>query len=56
MADTPAHILILDDDTDVACAAQLLLRRRFGQAQTLTSPRAWRRLLAAACPTWCCWT
>jgi DNA-binding NtrC family response regulator len=37
MADT-AHILILDDDTDVACAAQMLLRRRHGRVATLDDP------------------
>jgi DNA-binding NtrC family response regulator len=50
MADTPAHILIVDDDTDVACAAQLLLRRRFGQAQTLTEPARLAQVLAERVP------
>lgn len=38
MADPAAHILILDDDADVATAAQLLLRRRFGSTATLDDP------------------
>jgi FixJ family two-component response regulator len=49
MADT-AHILILDDDTDVACAAQMLLRRRHGRVATLTTRRAWPALLAQRVP------
>jgi DNA-binding NtrC family response regulator len=38
MAEPAAHILILDDDPDVATAAQLLLRRRFGSTATLDDP------------------
>jgi DNA-binding NtrC family response regulator len=49
MADT-AHILILDDDTDVACAAQMLLRRRHGRVTTLTDPARLAGLLDAGVP------
>jgi DNA-binding NtrC family response regulator len=50
MADTAAHILILDDDTDVACAAQMLLRRRHGRVATLDDPARLPALLAAGVP------
>jgi DNA-binding NtrC family response regulator len=50
MADTAAHILILDDDTDVACAAQMLLRRRHGRVTTLDDPARLSNLLAEAVP------
>ena len=46
MADA-AHILILDDDPDVACAAQLLLRRRHGTVATLNEPARLPAYLAA---------
>ncbi|MGB9110029.1 MAG: response regulator, partial [Telluria sp.] len=49
MADT-AHILILDDDTDVACAAQMLLRRRHGRVTTLTDPAQLNAQLNAQLP------
>jgi DNA-binding NtrC family response regulator len=49
MADT-AHILILDDDIDVACAAQMLLRRRHGRVETLDDPARLAGLLAAGGP------
>jgi DNA-binding NtrC family response regulator len=39
------HILILEDDPDVACAAQLLLRRRGWQVRTLNDPRQLARHL-----------
>ncbi len=45
MADS-AYILILDDDADVACAAQMLLRRRHGRVATLTDPALMRDTLA----------
>ena len=45
MADPTAHILILDDDPDVACAAQLLLRRRYGKVATLNDPAQLPRYL-----------
>jgi DNA-binding NtrC family response regulator len=47
MADTAAHILILDDDIDVACAAQMLLRRRHGRVATLDDPARLPGLLDA---------
>ncbi|WP_377702711.1 sigma-54-dependent transcriptional regulator [Pseudoduganella sp. UC29_71] len=50
MADTTAHILILDDDTDVACAAQLLLRRRHGTVATLNDPAQLPAYLARSMP------
>ncbi|WP_141749689.1 response regulator, partial [Duganella phyllosphaerae] len=40
------HILILDDDPDVATAARLLLRRRHEQVVTLCDPAALPALLA----------
>jgi len=49
MADT-AHILILDDDTDVAYAAQMLLRRRHGRVATLDDPARLSNLLEAGAP------
>jgi DNA-binding NtrC family response regulator len=50
MADSTAHILILDDDRDVACAAQMLLRRRHGRVETLEDPAGLDALLAARTP------
>jgi DNA-binding NtrC family response regulator len=50
MVDTAAHILILDDDTDVAYAAQMLLRRRHGRVETLDDPARLPGLLAAGVP------
>ena len=49
MADA-AYILILDDDADVACAAQMLLRRRHGTVATLNDPAGLAALLAARVP------
>jgi DNA-binding NtrC family response regulator len=49
MADA-AYILILDDDADVACAAQMLLRRRHGTVATLTDPAGLPALLAERMP------
>ncbi|MES2901443.1 MAG: sigma-54 dependent transcriptional regulator [Pseudomonadota bacterium] len=49
MADS-AYILILDDDADVATAAQMLLRRRHGRVATLTDPALMRAALAAQVP------
>jgi DNA-binding NtrC family response regulator len=46
----PAYILILDDDADVATAAQLLLRRRYGQVATLCDPAGLPALLARGVP------
>ena len=52
MAHTAAHVLILDDDIDVACAAQLLLRRRYrdGKVDTLCDPAGLPALLVQAVP------
>lgn len=50
MADPAANILILDDDADVACAAQLLLRRRHGAVATLGDPAGLPAVLAAGMP------
>jgi len=46
----PAYVLILDDDADVATAAQLLLRRRHGQVSTLCDPAGLPALLAQRVP------
>src|SRR5450830_1598672 len=45
-----AHILILDDDADVAYAARMLLRRRAGQVQSLNDTRQLARYLEQATP------
>jgi len=45
-----AHILILDDDVDVAYAAQMLLRRRHGRVTTLDDPARLPALLDAGIP------
>jgi DNA-binding NtrC family response regulator len=45
-----AYVLILDDDADVATAAQLLLRRRYGQVATLCDPAGLPALLAKGVP------
>ena len=50
MADSAAHLLILDDDIDVACAAQLLLRRHYARVDTLSDPAALPSLLARGVP------
>ncbi|MDL2355749.1 MAG: sigma-54 dependent transcriptional regulator [Pseudomonadota bacterium] len=50
MADHTASILIIDDDADVACAAQLLLRRLHGKVATLNDPAGLAALLAAGVP------
>jgi FixJ family two-component response regulator len=50
MTDPAASILILDDDLDVACAAQLLLRRRYGKVATLNDPAGLPALLAGGVP------
>jgi DNA-binding NtrC family response regulator len=46
----PAHVLILDDDADVATAAQLLLRRRYCQVATLCDPAGLPALLSLGVP------
>lgn len=50
MPDSSARILILDDDPDVACAAQMLLRRRHGAVATLDDPARLATMLAAGVP------
>ncbi|MGZ8288076.1 MAG: sigma-54-dependent transcriptional regulator [Telluria sp.] len=50
MPGSPAHILILDDDADVAYAAQLLLRRRAAQVSTLADPSLLAKYLLDATP------
>ena len=50
MPDSTARILILDDDPDVACAAQMLLRRRHGVVATLDDPAWLASVLAAGVP------
>ena len=44
------YVLILDVDPDVATAAQLLLRRRYGQVVTLCDPAGLASLLARGVP------
>jgi DNA-binding NtrC family response regulator len=50
MPQPAAHILILDDDRDVACAAQLLLRRRYPRVTTLDDPAGLAGVLAGGMP------
>jgi DNA-binding NtrC family response regulator len=50
MADPSARLLIIDDDLDVACAAQLLLRRRHGAVATLNDPARLDALLKEGVP------
>jgi DNA-binding NtrC family response regulator len=50
MPEPSANILILDDDRDVACAAQMLLRRRFGNVATLDDPARLAGVLAQGVP------
>jgi DNA-binding NtrC family response regulator len=50
MAASPARILILDDDSDVAFAAQLLLRSDGRQVDTLADPRQLARQLQQGIP------
>ncbi len=50
MSPSTASILILDDDADVACAAQMLLRRRHGRVVTLDDPRGLDAQLAEGAP------
>ncbi|GJJ02601.1 sigma-54-dependent Fis family transcriptional regulator [Duganella rhizosphaerae] len=45
-----AYVLILDDDADVATAAQLLLRRRYDKVATLCDPAGLPALLAQGMP------
>lgn len=50
MSSCATKILIIEDDTDVAYAAQLLLRRRVGQVQTLADPRQLPEILQEGVP------
>jgi DNA-binding NtrC family response regulator len=50
MAEQAAHILILDDDADVAYAAQLLLRRRYGSVSALNDPPQLQAVLGQRVP------
>lgn len=50
MPDSAATILILDDDVDIACAAQLLLRRHFRNVLTLSDPASLPQLLRDRSP------
>ena len=50
MSHSAARILILDDDPDVACAAQMLLRRRHGAVATLGDPARLASMLEAGVP------
>lgn len=45
-----AHLLILEDDADVAYAAQLLLRRRFAKVTVLSSPDSLAHALREGTP------
>ena len=50
MSQSAARILILDDDPDVACAAQMLLRRRHGAVATLDDPARLDAVLESGVP------
>ncbi|MCS0614329.1 sigma-54 dependent transcriptional regulator [Massilia kyonggiensis] len=50
MRESGTRLLILDDDRDVACAAQMLLRRRHGAVATLDDPARLEALLADGVP------
>ena len=50
MLESGTRLLILDDDRDVACAAQMLLRRRHGAVTTLDDPARLEALLADGVP------
>jgi DNA-binding NtrC family response regulator len=50
MTVSDAHVLVLDDDPDVAYAAQLLLRRRVRQVDTLLDSGRLERYLQDAAP------
>ena len=50
MVESRTRLLILDDDRDVACAAQMLLRRRHGAVSTLDDPARLEALLADGVP------
>lgn len=50
MSDNASQILILDDDTDVAYAARLLLRRHAGEVKALSDPKQLPKLLRQGVP------
>lgn len=50
MPHSSAYVLIVEDDADVACAAELLLRRRVGRVAVLHDPRGLDQVLAEAVP------
>ncbi|MEB0029537.1 sigma-54 dependent transcriptional regulator [Undibacterium sp. RTI2.1] len=50
MSNSAPHLLIIDDDPDVACAAQLLLRRKYAQVKVVTEPAQVKTLLAREHP------
>jgi len=50
MVESRTRLLILDDDRDVACAAQMLLRRRHGAVAALDDPARLEALLADGVP------
>jgi DNA-binding NtrC family response regulator len=50
MTNRSTHILIIEDDADVAYAAQLVLRRCAGQVNTLANPRQLARYLESGVP------
>lgn len=50
MAESTARLLIIDDDLDVACAAQMLLRRRHANVATLDEPARLEALLRDGTP------
>ena len=50
MQHSSAYVLILEDDVDVACAAELLLRRRYGRVSILNNPAGLDEVLAQAIP------
>lgn len=50
MIQSSAYVLIVEDDADVACAAELLLRRRYARVAVLQDPRGLDQVLAEAVP------
>ncbi len=50
MPHSPSYILILEDDADVACAAELLLRRRYDKLALLNHPSGLDQVLASQVP------
>ncbi len=50
MQHSSAYVLILEDDADVACAAELLLRRRYERVSVLNNPVGLDAMLAEALP------